>query len=79
MCMFDQLSKLKKMIITVVLFIVFASPMLFSYTQQYIGNTFGLTLVRGGVPTLMGIALHAVAFTILLRWVWERSGNRILF
>lgn len=78
MCIMDELSKLKKMIISAILFIVFASPVLFSYSQQYIGNTFGLTLVRGGVPTLTGIGLHAVVFALLLKWVWGRRGNGML-
>lgn len=68
--MFDELCKFKKMIITGVLFILFASPMLFNFTHKYIGNLIGVAFVRGNIPTLVGISVHAVIFSFLMRWVW---------
>ena len=70
MCMFDELCKFKKMIITFGLFILLASPMLFSFTQKYIGSLFGVAFVRGNTPTLVGISVHAAIFSLLMRWLW---------
>lgn len=46
------------------LFVALASPAAFALTDSLVGN--GRFFVRNGAPTLLGLAVHAVAFAAAL-------------
>lgn len=60
-------SKLLGSVIAAVLFAVFASPYAFSMTQRYVAGPLRQQFVRNGVPTLLGLGVHAVLFVVVLR------------
>lgn len=50
-----------------ILFVVIASPQMFSVTQRFIANPLKQVFVKNGVPTLMGLAVHGVVYVLLVR------------
>ena len=50
-----------------VIFILLASSFAFDLTQKLIGKPLGWKLVASGVPTITGLLLHGVIYTIVVR------------
>lgn len=70
----DNMKKWKYTLITTVIFLIIANP----YTYIMVNYLFKCCLGKRGIiasatgcPTNIGLILHAVVFTLLLRWVMD--------
>ena len=51
-----------------IIFIVIASPMVFNVTQRLLAKPLGLNFINSsGVPTITGLLVHGVVYTIIVR------------
>lgn len=46
----------------VLLFYIFANPMLYRFTDSLLGNTIGRLSSYSGCPTNLGLIVHAIVF-----------------
>jgi len=53
------------------LFVLFASPYMFSLTQRLVGNPLKQAFVRNGVPTLLGLGVHGLVYTLVVRFLMD--------
>jgi len=70
----DNMKKWKYTLITTVIFLIVANP----YTYIMVNYLFKCCLGKRGIiasatgcPSTIGLILHAVVFTLLLRWVMD--------
>lgn len=49
------------------LFLLIASPIMFSITQKTIGSLSGIRISNNGCPTMLGLIIHAVVFFVIIR------------
>ena len=57
-------------LMTTLLFLLIAHPLTYQLTQSLLGGVFRIAN-KAGCPTMMGFLLHALVFTLLLRWMME--------
>ena len=62
--------KWKYTLMTTVLFLVIVHPMTYRLTHSIFKGLFRVAS-KAGCPTTAGYLLHAVVFTLLLRWMME--------
>ena len=55
---------------TVIAFILVIAPFTYGITNALLGGFIG-KLVSKGCPTMMGLAVHTVVFTLLVRYMME--------
>jgi len=66
----DQPTSESKWLISLmsgIIFILIASPFMFNLTQQLIANPLGQRFVVGGTPTVLGLAVHGLVYTLIVR------------
>ena len=56
---------------TTVIFLIVVSPYTYKLTNQLFSKLLGPVASSVGCPTTIGIILHAVVFTLILRYVME--------
>ena len=64
----NNMDKWRYTLITTVLFLIIVNPMTYKLTNQLFSKFLG-SIANGssGCPSMVGILLHAVVFTLLLR------------
>ena len=70
----DNMKKWKYTLITTVIFLIVANPYTYMFVNMCVKSIFGKRIVIAsatGCPTIIGLLLHAVVFTLLLRWVMD--------
>jgi len=63
-------KKWKYTLITTIIFLVIANPYTYILVNTLLGKLVKITNPVG-CPTIAGLLLHAVVFTLLLRWVMD--------
>ena len=70
----DNMKKWKYTLITTIIFLVIANPYTYILVNYLFKCCLGKRVVIAsatGCPTMIGLILHAVVFTLLLRWVMD--------
>jgi hypothetical protein len=70
----DNMKKWKYTLITTVIFLIIANPYTYILVNYLFKCCLGKRVVIAsatGCPTMIGLILHAVVFTLLLRWVMD--------
>lgn len=67
----SNIEKWKYTIMTTLLFLVIVNPMTYNFVNRYLGKFVGRISNAGGCPTELGIVVHAIVFTLLLRGLME--------
>ena len=62
-------QKWKYTLITTVIFLVVVHPMTYKLVDSLVGGLLFKVASNSGCPTMAGLLLHAVVFTIALRYV----------
>ena len=65
-CKPSNLDKWRYTLITTLIFLVVVSPLTYNFTQRLFGKYLGIS--KSGCPTIGGIILHAIVFTLALRY-----------
>lgn len=51
-----------------IIFMLIASPMVFQLTQKVLGKPLGLSFLdKSGVPTMTGLLVHGIVYTLIVR------------
>jgi threonine/homoserine/homoserine lactone efflux protein len=66
----DNLKKWKYTLITTVIFLLIANPYTYMIVQSLLGKFIKIAS-PSGCPTIAGLLVHAVVFTLLLRLVMD--------
>lgn len=68
----SNMEKWKFSIIGAVIFLLVANPYTFKLVQCLLGNLIGkIADKNSGCPTMLGLFVHAIVFTILVRYSME--------
>lgn len=70
----DNMKKWKYTLITTVIFLIIANPYTYILVNYLFKCCLGKRVVIAsatGCPTMIGLIIHAVVFTLLLRWVMD--------
>ena len=70
-CKLSDLQKWKYTLITTIIFILAVMPLTYQLTNKTLGKVFGKLCDVNGCPTIMGIIIHTIIFTLLLRYQME--------
>ena len=75
-CKPSNADKWRYTLLTTLIFLIVVNPMTYQLTQKLFGNVLGNIANACGCPTYVGIAVHAVVFTLILRYtmdvdIWE--------
>lgn len=71
-CTPTNADKWRYTLLTTLIFLIVVNPMTYQLTQKLFGNVIGnIANASTGCPTTVGIAVHAVAFTLLLRYIMD--------
>ena len=70
-CKLSNAQKWKYTLITTVIFLLVVMPLTYRLTNRILGKVFGKLCDAGGCPTMMGIFIHTIVFTLLLRYQME--------
>lgn len=71
-CKPSNADKWRYTLLTTLIFLIVVNPMTYQFVQNLFGNVLGrLADTTTGCPTYLGIAVHAVVFTLLLRYVMD--------
>ena len=66
----ESLQKWKYTLITTVIFLIIANPYTYILVNTLLGKLVKIANPVG-CPTIAGLLIHAVVFTLLLRWVMD--------
>ena len=64
-------QKWKYTLITTVIFLIVVHPMTYKLVNSLVGGLLFKVASNSGCPTMAGLLLHAVVFTIALRYVMD--------
>ena len=64
-------QKWKYTLITTVIFLVVVHPMTYKLVNRLVGKLLFKVASKAGCPTMAGLLLHAVVFTLALRYVMD--------
>jgi len=70
-CEKPNFDKWKYTLYTTVIFLIVVSPYTYQITNKLFSKLIGTVASVNGSPTTVGIVLHAVVFTLLLRGLME--------
>lgn len=70
-CEKPNFDKWKYTLYTTVIFLIVVSPYTYQITNKLFSKLIGTVASANGSPTTVGILLHAVVFTLLLRGLME--------
>lgn len=66
-----NMDKWRWTLMTTLIFLVVVNPAVYILVQGLLGSFVGKIAGKDGCPTMLGIAVHAVVFTLLLRGSME--------
>ena len=52
-------------------FVILVNPYTYKFTQKMLGGILGNISNASGCPTTMGIGLHAIVFTLIVRYMMD--------
>lgn len=59
-------------LISVIIFVVVVNPLTYKLVNNTIGKLFGLRIAsRNGCPTMTGLLVHTIVFTLIVRYVMD--------
>jgi len=61
-------QKWKYTLITTVIFLLVVMPLTYQLTNKVLGKVLGKLCDANGCPTMMGLLIHTIVFTLLLRY-----------
>ena len=64
-------DKWRYTLLTTIIFLIVINPRTYQLTQKLFGNVLGNIANASGCPTTVGIAVHAVVFTLILRYIMD--------
>jgi hypothetical protein len=64
-------DKWKYTLLTTVIFIIVVSPKTYQLTNMLLSGIIGKTASKEGCPTVLGLFIHAIVFTIILRYIMD--------
>ena len=64
-------QKWKYTLITTVIFLIVVHPMTYKLVDSLVGGLLFKVASKSGCPTMAGLLLHAVVFTLALRYVMD--------
>lgn len=64
-------DKWKYTLLTTIIFIIVASPKTYKVVNKLLGGIIGKIANADGCPTTLGLLVHAVVFTLILRYVMD--------
>jgi len=64
-------DKWRYTIYTTILFLIIVNPMTYKLVNGILGRVFGVIADSRGCPSMLGIMIHAIVFTLLLRYMME--------
>ena len=65
-------EKWKYTLLTTIIFIIVIHPMTYKLVQKLLGNILGkIADTNTGCPTMFGIFIHTIVFTLLLRYIMD--------
>ena len=70
-CKLSSAQKWKYTLITTVIFLLVVMPLTYKLTNRILGKVLGKLCDASGCPTMMGIFIHTIVFTLLLRYQME--------
>ena len=70
-CKPSNADKWRYTLLTTIIFLIVVNPMTYQLTQKLFGNVLGNIANACGCPTYVGIAVHAVVFTLILRYTMD--------
>ena len=65
------MQKWKYTLITTIIFILVILPITYKITNLLLGKLIGKLCDSNGCPTQIGLIIHTVVFTLLLRYIME--------
>ena len=68
-----NVEKWKYTILTTILFLIVVNPLTYKVVNGLLKNVIGKVANRDGCPTELGIIIHSVVFTLLLRLLMEMN------
>jgi len=66
-----NMDKWKYTLITTFLFLIIVNPATYKLVNGLLGKVVGKISSKDGCPTILGIMVHAVVFTLLLRGMMD--------
>ena len=69
----NNLEKWKFSLIGTFLVVILFNPTIFRLTQSIFSNLIGKISDKNGCPTILGYLLHALVFTLLVRYSMEMN------
>jgi hypothetical protein len=67
----NNADKWRYTLMTTVLFLIIVNPYTYKLVQGLLGGLCKIADPKTGCPTMCGILVHAVVFTLILRYVME--------
>lgn len=64
-------DKWRYTLLTTVIFLVVVNPMTYQLVHKLFGNVLGNIVNASGCPTMLGIAVHAIIFTLIVRYIMD--------
>jgi len=71
-CKPTNADKWRYTLLTTLIFLIVVNPMTYQLVQKLFGNVLGnIANPTTGCPTYLGIAIHAIIFTLILRYIMD--------
>lgn len=70
-CKLSNAQKWKYTLLTTLIFLLVVMPLTYRLTNRILGKVLGKLCDVNGSPTMMGIFIHTIVFTLLLRYQME--------
>lgn len=65
----NTMDKWRYTLWTTLVFVILVNPYTYKFTQKMLGGILGNISNASGCPTTMGIGLHAIVFTLIVRYM----------
>lgn len=66
-----NIDKWRWTLMTTIIFLIVVNPFVYKCVQSCLGSLLGRIASKDGCPTMLGILVHSVVFTLLLRGSME--------
>lgn len=67
----NTMDKWRYTLWTTLVFLIVVNPYTYKFTQKMLGGILGNISTASGCPTTMGIGLHAIVFTLIVRYMMD--------
>ena len=65
----DSMDKWRYTLWTTLVFLIIVNPYTYKFTQKILGGILGNISNASGCPSTIGIGLHAIVFTLIVRYM----------